>query len=52
MFLESVYYYDFWRSCDTEDWSNEAENAALIKRINYFSEYIQTETVFTVFVIR
>ncbi len=20
------YYYDFWRSCDTEDWSNDAEN--------------------------
>ncbi len=23
---ESVYYYDFWRSCDTEDCSNDAEN--------------------------
>ncbi len=23
---KSVYYYDFWRSCDTEDWSNDAEN--------------------------
>ncbi len=25
-FLSSkwTYYYDFWRSCDTEDWSNDA----------------------------
>ncbi len=27
---KSAYYYDFWRSCDTEDWSNDAENTALI----------------------
>ncbi len=27
----SEYYYDFWRSCDTEDWSNDAENT----EINY-----------------
>ncbi len=27
---KSVYYYDFWRSCDTEDCSNDAENTALI----------------------
>ncbi len=25
---KSAYYYDFWRSCDTEDWSNDAENTA------------------------
>ncbi len=25
---KSVYYYDFWRSCDTEDCSNDAENTA------------------------
>ncbi len=31
---KSVYYYDFWRSCDTEDWSNDAENTALITEIN------------------
>ncbi len=24
---ESAYYYDFWRSCDTEDWSYDAENS-------------------------
>ncbi len=27
----SRYYYDFCRSCDTEDWSNDAENT----EINY-----------------
>ncbi len=25
---KSVYSNDFWRSCDTEDWSNDAENTA------------------------
>ncbi len=25
---KSVYYNDFWRSRDTEDWSNDAENTA------------------------
>ncbi len=45
MFLEhkSEYYYDFWRSCDTEDWRNDAENSALITEINYILKYIQTE---------
>ncbi len=28
------HYYDFWRSCDTEDWSNDAENTALSTEIN------------------
>ncbi len=32
---KSAYYYDFWRSCDSEDWSNDAENTALITEINY-----------------
>ncbi len=27
---KSAYNIDFWRSCDTEDWSNDAENSALI----------------------
>ncbi len=26
--LKSAYSIDFWRSCDTEDWSNDAENTA------------------------
>ncbi len=30
-------------SCDTEDWSNEAENSALITEINYILKYIKTE---------
>ncbi len=30
---KSAYYYDFWRSCDTEDCSNDAENTALINYI-------------------
>ncbi len=30
-------------SCDTEDWSNDAENSALITGINYVLKYIQIE---------
>ncbi len=30
-------------SCDTEDWSNDAENKALITGINYILIYIQIE---------
>ncbi len=33
------YYYDFWRSCDSEDWSNDAENT----EINYSYIFIHTE---------
>ncbi len=40
---KSAYYYDFWRSCDTEDWSNDAENTALITEINYILTYIHIE---------
>ncbi len=38
---KSAYYYDFWRSCDTEDWSNDAENTALITEINCILKYIK-----------
>ncbi len=31
---KSAYQNDFWRSCDTEDWSNDAENSAAHHR-NY-----------------
>ncbi len=31
-FHKSAYYYDFWRSCDTEDWSNDAKNTAASHR--------------------
>ncbi len=27
-------------SCDTEDWSNDAENSALSQKINYILKYI------------
>ncbi len=30
-------------SCDTEDWSNDAENSALIIGINYILKYIHLE---------
>ncbi len=30
-------------SCDTENWSNDAENSALISGINYIIKYIQIE---------
>ncbi len=40
---KSVYYNDFWRSCDTEDWRNDAENTALITEINYILKYVHIE---------
>ncbi len=30
-------------SCDTEDWSNDADNAALVTGINYILKYFQLE---------
>ncbi len=39
----AAYYYDFWRSCDTEDCSNDAENTALITEINYSLTHIHIE---------
>ncbi len=46
MFLDhkSAYYYDFWRSRDTEDCSNDDENTALITEINYTLTHIHIET--------
>ncbi len=43
---KSAYYYDFWRSCDTEDCSNDAENTALITEINYSLTHIYTENIY------
>ncbi len=43
---KSVYSNDFWRSCDTEDWSNDAENTALITEINYILTYIYIENCY------
>ncbi len=33
-------------SCDTEDWSNDAENTALITGINYILKYIKIENCY------
>ncbi len=33
-------------SCDTEDWSNDVKNSALIAGINYFLKYIQIENIY------
>ncbi len=33
-------------SCDTEDWSNDAENSALITEINYILLYIHIENIY------
>ncbi len=38
-------------SCDTEDWSNDAENTVLITGINYILKYIQTEKLFQIVII-
>ncbi len=40
-----VYYNDFWRSCDTEDWSHDAENTALHHIINDILTYIQIAVI-------
>ncbi len=36
MSSKSVYENDFWRSCDTEDWRNDAENAFFQKLVVNF----------------
>ncbi len=33
-------------SCDTEDWSNDAENSALITEINYILTHIHIENIY------
>ncbi len=35
----AAYCYDFWRSCDSEDWINDAENT----EINYTLTHIHIE---------
>ncbi len=34
-------------SCDSEDWSNNAENSALITEINYILKYFQIHLIIT-----
>ncbi len=36
-------------SCDTEDWSNDAENSALITEINCILKYIHIENIFKLY---
>ncbi len=38
---KSAYYNDFWRSCDTEVWSNDDENTALHQINKLHFKYIQ-----------
>ncbi len=38
---KSAYYYDFWRSCDTEDWSNDAGNTAAHHNNKLFNDVLQ-----------
>ncbi len=38
--------------CNTEDWSNDAENSALTTGINYILQYIQIENVFEVVIFK
>ncbi len=33
-------------SCDSEDWSNDAENSAFITEINYILKHIQIENIY------
>ncbi len=38
---------DFWRSCDTEDWSNDAENTALHHRNKlHFTLYLNKKQLY------
>ncbi len=44
---KSAYYTDFWRSCDTEDWSNDDENSALHPRNKWhFKIYYNRKQLF------
>ncbi len=46
MFLEQQIIMISEGSCDPEDWSNDAENSALITGINYSLKYIQIKQFF------
>ncbi len=37
------------RSCDTQDWSNGAENSALLTKIHYILKYIQIENPYYIY---
>jgi len=38
-------------SCDTKDWSNDAENSAVITGINYSFKYINRKQLFKIVII-
>ncbi len=38
-------------SCDTEDWSNDAENSALITGINFILQNIKIENICFIYCI-
>jgi len=38
-------------SCDTKDWSNDAENSAVITGINYSFKYINRKQLFKIVMI-
>ncbi len=40
------YSHDFWRSCDTEDWSNDAGNTALITEIHCILTHIHIKNTY------
>ncbi len=47
MFLEQIIILEwFLKDHVTEDWSNDAENSALITEINYILQYIHTKQFF------
>ncbi len=48
--IKSAYDNDFWRSCDTEDWSNDAENTFTQKSFFYCN--ISQFLLFCLFLIK
>ncbi len=49
---KSAYQNDFWRSCDTEDWSNDAENTAAHHRNKLqFNRYSHRKQLFEIVII-
>ncbi len=52
MSSKSSYDNDFWRSCDTEDWSNDAENTAAHHRNKWpFTVYSIRKQLFQIVII-
>ncbi len=47
---KSAYYYDFWKSCDTEDWRNDenSEIDYILKSIQIGNQYYKLQLNFTI----